>query len=72
MTHAKVLQDMLYAFGGHCHERRGRGRRLYNENDFHVAHYIDDFLAKSLREFLREVYYSLPPIERGSLTHSDG
>jgi hypothetical protein len=59
MTHANVLQDMLYAFGGHCHERRGRGRRLNNENDFLMAHYIDDFLAKSLREFLREVYFFL-------------
>lgn len=50
----------------------GDGGGGYNENDFLMAHYIDDFLAKSLREFLREVYYSLPPIERRSLTHSDG
>ena len=59
MTHANVLQDMLYAFGGHCHERLGRRRGLDNENDFLMAHYIDDFLAKSLREFLREVYFFL-------------
>jgi hypothetical protein len=48
---------MLYAFGGHCHERRGRGRGLNNENDFLMTHgYLDDFLAKSLRVFLREVF----------------
>ena len=56
-THANVLQDMLYAFGGHCHERRGWGRGLNNENDFLMTHgYLDDFLAKSLRVFLREVF----------------
>ena len=37
----------------------GDGGGGYNENDFLMAHYIDDFLAKSLREFLREVYFFL-------------